>query len=111
MNELFRLRLCGEESTGVLGGTAPYEVILNKQCTVKEFVEYVLSIGEWWGYIGIENKEVNPFFGFPSIEYSCLGTFKHGTSMKNLRGFLNKRVINVYASGGYGRMDYILCVK
>jgi hypothetical protein len=109
MKQIFDLRIDGEESGGPLGGTAPYKVILLEKCTVKEFVEYVLNTENTWGYIGIYNKEKDPFFGYPNIQYSG-NKFKAGSIIEDFGEFLDKPVIKATADGGYGNMDYILYV-
>lgn len=110
MKQLFDLKIAGEESGGPLGGTAPYNIVLHEKCTVREFVEYVLNNkSNEWGYIGINNPEKNPFFGYPNIQYSC-GRIKAGYIIEDFGEFLDKPIINVTASGGWSRMDYILYV-
>lgn len=109
MKKLFDLKIAGEESGGPLGGTAPYKVILLEKCTVREFVEYVLNNKSDWGYIGIYNKERNPFFGWPNIQYSC-GRLKAGSIIEDFGEFLDRPVGEATADGGWSRMDYILYV-
>lgn len=109
MKRLFDLRIDGEVSGGPLGGTAPYEVILLEKCTVREFVEYVLDTKKDWGYIGINNDERNPFFGWPNIQYSN-GRLKAGSIIEDFGEFLDRPVSKAIASGGWSRMDYILYV-
>ena len=109
MKQIFDLKIAGEESGGPLGGTAPYNIVLHKKCTVREFVEYVLNTKDDWGYIGIYNPERNPFFGYPNIQYSC-GILKAGSIVEDFGEFLDKPVTKATASGGWSRMDYILYV-
>lgn len=109
MKHIFDLKIDGEESGGPLGGTAPYKVILHEECTVREFVEYVLDTTSDWGYIGIYNPEKGPFFGWPNIEYSC-GRLKAGSIVEDFGEFLDRPVSKATAEGGWSRMDYILYV-
>lgn len=99
----FDLVRIGEEAGGALGGTAPYRVDFHKECTVKEFIEYVLTREEW-GYIGIYSTELDgKFFGKPKCEYTC------NCLKTNLPGeYLDKKIKDAKADGGYSRMDYIL---
>ena len=109
MNQIFDLKIDGEESGGPLGGTAPYKVTLLEKCTVREFVEYILDTRCEWGYVGIYNPEKGPFFGYPNIEYS-FGKLKAGSIIEDFGDFLDKPVTKVTADGGWSRMDYILYV-
>lgn len=81
--------------------TAPYEVSLDKEYTVRTFINEVLTRENEWGYIGIENGYA--IFGDPFCEY------RHGKlASKMNEEILDKPVLSVSASGGYTRMDYLL---
>lgn len=80
--------------------TSPYEVTMDKEYTVDEFIQEILTRKEW-GYIGIYSS--NDFFGDPKCEYR---DDKLLYSLPN--EYLNKRVIKVKADGGWSRMDYLL---
>lgn len=75
--------------------TAPYEVILNRVCTLKELIEKIksgTSHGDMWiykdyGVYFIRNYEKNPMGLLPS-------------------GLFDANVKCVTAVGGWGRMDY-----
>lgn len=98
---MFKLKQAGRE-----GGdcTAPYDVILDKEYTVKEFVETVVSRDGEWGYIGIAAK--GSIFGDPHCEY------KWGKLLYDLPEEIhNKKVISAKAHGGWSRMDYRLYLK
>ena len=84
--------------------TAPYEVQLNGEYTVGEFINDVLKDVREWGYIGINNDRT--VFGDPHCEY------KYGKLTSPMdEKFLNMRVTSARASGGWSRMDYILSVE
>lgn len=80
--------------------TSPYEVAMDKEYTVNEFVQEVLTQKEW-GYIGIYCQ--GEIFGDPKCEYS---NDKLLYSLPN--EYLNKKVVKVKADGGWSRMDYLL---
>lgn len=85
--------------------TCGYKVLLDKEYTVKEFVDTVLSErNKEWGYIGIYNP--SDFFENTRIEY------KHGEikSEKFGNDILSKKIMSASASGGWSRMDYVLHV-
>ena len=97
---MFKMYMAGE-----MGGdcTAPYEVELDKEYTVNEFVQAVLTKREW-GYIGIDCR--GEIFGRPKCEY------RDDKLLYSLPdNVLNKKVIKVKASGGWSRMDYLLWIE
>lgn len=75
--------------------TAPYEVMLNRACTLKELIEKIksgTSHGDMWihedyGCCFVRDYDKNP------MEYLPLGLF-------------DANVKRVTAAGGWGRMDY-----
>jgi len=77
--------------------TAGYDVILDKEYTVKELLDTVVSIKSEWGYFVVKNGS--------GCEY------KWGELLSNLKEKdLNKKVVKVSASGGWSRMDYYVMV-
>jgi hypothetical protein len=75
--------------------TAGYSVELDKDYSVKDFIENVLTIKGEWGYISIKGKS--------SCEY------KYGKLLSELPpDLLVVKVLNVKASGGWSRMDYYI---
>lgn len=91
--------------------TCGYKIILDKEYTVKEFIETVLKekSGEW-GYFGIYNDKGDfsaRVFGEPCCEY------RHGKlSTSPLPDeYLDKKIIKVMGNGGWSRMDYIFWVE
>lgn len=99
----FDLVQIGKEAGGPLGGSAPYIVKFHRELTVKEFIDCVLTMGEW-GYIGIHSVEADGiFFGKPKCEYS-------GNRLKTQlpSEYLDKKIKKAKADSGYSRTDYIL---
>ena len=83
--------------------TCGYKVLLDKEYTVQEFVDMVLSErNKEWGYISIYYP--SDFFESPCIEY------RRGEIISDKFGndILNKKIMSVSASGGWSRMDYAL---
>lgn len=97
---MFKLHSAGE----VRGDcTAPYNVELDKEYTVNEFVQAVLTKQEW-GYIGIYCQ--GKIFGEPKCEY------KHGKLMYTLPdNVMNRRVVKAKADGGWTCMNYLLWIE
>ena len=98
------------QSTPVSGDcTCGYNVKLDREYTVKDFIDTVLSErnGEW-GYIGIYNQYAfdGRHFGNPNMEYRY-GKIVTGNFTEDV---LSKEVKDVSASGGWSRMDYVLKV-
>lgn len=93
--------------TGKAGSdcTAPYDVKIYGQCTVKEFVECVFAqFPKEWGYIGIADGSI---FGNPKVEYSK-GRL---TTENNLKNVENCTVLKATTRGGWSRMDYYLQIE
>ncbi|MBO5319020.1 MAG: hypothetical protein J6B01_04945 [Ruminococcus sp.] len=84
--------------------TSRYEVRLDKQYTVREFIDAVLTNKpNEWGSIGIEKS--GTIFGDPRCHY------KRGVLLNNLPDeYLNKNVISARSHGGWSNMDYNLKV-
>lgn len=85
--------------------TSRYDVSLKRPCTVREFVEEVLSNEREWGYIGIYKK--GTIFGDPECEY------KYGKLITEPlpEEYLNKIVVKCEAGGGWSRMDFLIYVE
>ena len=98
------------QSTPVSGDcTCGYNVKLDREYTVKDFIDTVLSERtREWGCIGMYDQSdfVGRYFGNPNMEYS------HGKIVTSnfTEDILRKEVKDVSASGGWSRMDYILKV-
>lgn len=98
---MFKLKQTGSERGDC---TAPYDVILDKPYTVKEFISAVLTErSDEWGSIGIDNGHT--IFGSPRMDYK-----KGVGEYEPLKNFFDKPVKSATASGGWTRMDYLLTV-
>lgn len=89
--------------------TSTYELIINKPCTVNEFVNYILSNKEdEWGYIIIvsESKE--------RIVYDYV-KYRYGLLMTIIPEHIRNKEIDISQvhtiSGGWSSNDYILRIK
>lgn len=101
---MFELRYVGPTGSDC---TAPYDVILNGEYTVAEFIKDALLRPREWGYIGIRNNRVRyAIFGDPNCAYS------DGKLLSNLPDeYLTRKVISATASGGWSRMDFLLTLE
>lgn len=75
--------------------TATYEVILDKDYTVKEFVDGILNSKRDWGKFYIINGS--------HCEYNC-GEFISKLNEDDLE----KKIIKIKANGGWSNMDYFI---
>ena len=75
--------------------TAGYKVILSKEYTVKSFIEAVIAKNREWGEFQLMNGII--------IEYD-----RNGLKSKISDQDSNKIVLEVFAGGGWGRMDYFI---
>ena len=97
---MFRLSQIGETRGDC---TAPYSVTLDRDYTVEEFVQTVVSITDEWGYIGINDGHT--IFGNPRCEY------RWGKLLSTLPDEVReKKLVSVKADGGWSRMDYLLTI-
>ncbi|MCM1031571.1 MAG: hypothetical protein NC410_09065 [Oscillibacter sp.] len=96
-NKMVKLKFIQTHSTGS-DETAPYDVILDRECTVREFIDTVLQ-GKEWGRIEIKNGS--------RMEY------RRGDIISNdMTDYDMERVINkVRAVGGWSNMNYYLEIK
>lgn len=80
--------------TASTGGdeTAPYDVIFDRQYTVREFIDYVLTRREW-GYIS--------FQGGPYCEYRG---YRLLSAIPD--EYMGAGIESVKVAGGWSRMDY-----
>ena len=95
-----------QNNTASGDGTNAYKIVLEKECTVKEFIATILSsYSDEWGYIGIENK-IEPFLGKPKIEYSkgkLIGTIAELERMP-----LDSKIISIGVWYTWTSTDYVL---
>lgn len=88
--------------------TASYDVQLDKEYTVKEFLETILTqkTDEWGAfYLMVRSKKL--FWQNPSCEYR--NGKKTGTTWANiLIRYGDRRITKVCSDGGWTRMDYYI---
>lgn len=91
------MRLFDLRASGPTAGdcTTPYNVALNKECTVREFIDEVLKKGEW-GYVRISDGS-NIEYKNDKITYGGFGP-----------NILDSKINKATAHGGWTRMDYVL---
>lgn len=98
------------KQTGKVRGdcTAPYDVELDKEYTVGQLIDVILTRAgnlREWGYIGIYDGE--SIFGNPKCEYAD-ARLGNGNIPSE---FLAKKITKVKADGGWSRMDYLIWVE
>lgn len=101
---MFRLEKIGKESSDC---TAPYKVILERPCTLRDFINYILSerTGDWGEIYDVSGSPDNCWnpLNYPAYRYS------HGKLEKNIpEEILKKKVKSGNAWGGWSLMDYYL---
>lgn len=91
------MRLFDLRASGPTAGdcTTSYDVVLNKECTVREFIDEVLKKGEW-GYVRISDGS-NIEYKNDKITYGGFGP-----------NILDSKINKATAHGGWTRMDYVL---
>jgi hypothetical protein len=88
--------------------TAPYDVELSRECTLRELVDVILTRNEW-GYIGKDDPR--DVFGYPRFEYSY-DHIKEGSERGHFTEEDYNRIVKVVkADGGWSRMDYIVTLE
>ena len=81
--------------------TRGYNVVLDKEYTVEEFIETVFKeLSGEWGYFSIHNKEGD--FYEPRCEYS----YGKLSTPPLPDEYLKKKIMKVTGDGGWSRMDY-----
>lgn len=92
---LFRLEAVGPEAGDC---TAPYDVVFTRECTVREFIDEVLTRNEW-GQI-----KISDWLNGPSISYDhdkiTSGVFSND--------ILDHTVKSATSRGGWSCMDYVI---
>ena len=86
--------------------TAEYSVDLDKEMTLNEFIDEVLSRTREWGYIGIKYSPYT-IFGDTKCEYAY-GQFKGPGKEVFSENELNRKIRHICANGGWSRMDYLI---
>lgn len=85
--------------------TAPYDVLLDREYTVAEFIKAVLKQNpREWGKFRIFNKEC--LFGHPSCEY------RDGELTEFMPDdILKLKIVKVEADGGWSLMNYLIWLE
>lgn len=94
------------KATGHMGGDAtyPYDAIMDKPYTVREFVDEVVSENRNWGVIRYTTSTANRFG-----EYVC--DYRYGDVIGEIDdGIANRRVTDAWGSGGWSRYDFTLLI-
>lgn len=87
--------------------TQGYELKLDKDYTVGEFIQQVLTErSDEWGYIRVKyGKKEKSLFSLPSSEY------RYGRILNELpEQYMKRKVKSATANGGWSAMDYVLQV-
>ena len=85
--------------------TAVYDVFLDREYTVRELIDEILTRHEW-GEIGILQGTKRNLFGDPHCEY------KDSKLLSTLPDeYLNRKIDKISANGGWGCMSYLLTLK
>lgn len=82
--------------TNKTGGdeTAPYDVIFDREYTVREFIEYILTRNEWGNIRFIDGSS----YDYRKTLLLCPVPDR----------YMEMRIASVKASGGWSRMDYLI---
>ena len=96
---MFRMNCCGSNGDC----TSNYNISLDKEYTVKEFIDTVLiEKKNEWGFFKILTDN-NLIDGVASYEY------KYGKLVGNINEkYLNNKIIGANCSGGWSAMDYFI---
>lgn len=77
---------------------APYEVLLNRECTLREFVDCIIKNEREWGYVRLGDRKAEYRYGrILSNEFS--------------ESELESTIETVISNGGWTRMDYVVRLK
>ena len=95
---------------------APFDVTLDKEYTVKEFIDAVMTKTDEWGCITVTTDplpSMSWLLKCPRCEYKYgkTVTAKKNDLFTTAPELLSKTVVSVSAKGGWTRMDYVLYVK
>lgn len=81
---------------------APYEVILNRECTLREFVDCIIKNEREWGFVRVES-----WFDGNELEY------RYGKILRSefTDAELQSTIKTVVSNGGWSCMDYVVRLK
>ena len=95
------------KATGSMGGDAtyPYDVIMDRPYTVKEFVDEVVAEKGNWGRIDVSDSP-------DKWRKDVLCWYRHGKLDERgmTEGYEDKLVKSAHGSGGWSRYDFTLMV-
>ena len=87
--------------------TAAYKVTLDKEYTLQEFIDAVLSNKGEWGYINVAKRDC-AWCNYPAFSYRYGEIYGEPNLPEEVYGY---KVKSVTASGGWLRIDYIVTLE
>ena len=87
--------------------TADYKVTLDKEYTLQEFIDAVLSNEREWGYISVAKRDC-ALYNYPAFSYRYGEIYGEPNLPEEVYGY---KVKSVTASGGWPRIDYIVTLE
>lgn len=81
---------------------APYEVLLNRECTLRELVDCILLDDQEWGYV-----RIGAWLDSKKLEY------RYGKILSSefTESEMQSTIETVRSNGGWTRMDYMVKLK
>nr|DAF99913.1 MAG TPA: hypothetical protein [Siphoviridae sp. ctJT77] len=102
---MFTLTICTPTSYDC---TAGYRVCLDKEYTLQEFIDAILTNKrDEWGKIRMAKRNC-PWYDYPSIDYRYGNITNTPNIPEKVFGY---KVKSVTASGGWTAMDYIITLE
>ena len=99
---MFRLQQAGPERGDC---TAPYAVVFDRRCTLREFCASVLKNEKDWGYVLIRD-------GGPWSAKKQKFEYRYGALLDPIPdGLLGRKIDTATAEGGWSRMDYFVSLE
>lgn len=87
--------------------TAGYKVNLDKEYTLQEFIDAVLTNKGEWGYIKVAKRDC-ACYNYPAFSYRYGEIYGEPNLPEEVYGY---KVKSVTASGGLSRIDYIVTLE
>lgn len=99
---MFRLKPAGPERGDC---TAPYEVVFDRRCTLREFCASVLKNEKDWGYVLIRDDR-------PWSAKKQKFEYRYGAMLDPVpEDLLGRKIDGATAEGGWSRMDYFVLLE
>lgn len=96
------------QSTPTAGDcTAGYKVTLEKECTLQEFIDAILTNKREWGYIKVAKRDC-AWYNYPGFSYRYGEISGEPNLPEEVYGY---KVKSVTANGGWSNMDYIVTLE